>query len=268
MTRSDDDQWDLGTSVGKTAMLVAQGRAMETLADDPLIVDEFAASFLRAAGQPVPERIPGAETATSAGAVSLVYLVSARTRFFDEYVDAAVAAGIGQFVFLAAGLDARGFRMHWPPESVVYEIDQPQVIDFKDRVLAEIGATPSCVRRTIGCDLRGEWVGALRSEGFDPATPTAWLAEALTPYLPETAQEQLFGSITALSAPGSWLSFDVPGASVMDAAKREQALRAIETEFEFQLDELVYADRPVPDEMLGMTSDYVLKTARTDGRRT
>ena len=88
----------------------------------------------------------------------------------------------------------------------MFEIDQPQVIEFKTRVLADLGAEPSADRRVVGIDLRDDWPAALRESGFDPGRPTAWIAEGLLVYLPPDAQDRLFDNITELSAPGSRLA--------------------------------------------------------------
>ena len=88
----------------------------------------------------------------------------------------------------------------------VYEIDQPQVIEFKSATMASIGATPATEQRTVGIDLRDDWPKALRASGFDETQPTAWSAEGLLVYLPPDAQDRLFDDITALSAPGSRLA--------------------------------------------------------------
>jgi methyltransferase (TIGR00027 family) len=89
---------------------------------------------------------------------------------------------------------------------VVYEIDQPQVIEFKTRTLAELGAEPTADRRVVAIDLRDDWPTALRTAGFDPNQPTAWSAEGLLGYLPPEAQDRLLDTITELSAPGSRLA--------------------------------------------------------------
>jgi methyltransferase (TIGR00027 family) len=89
---------------------------------------------------------------------------------------------------------------------VVYEVDQPEVIQFKTRTLEGIGATPTATHRTVSIDLRAEWPKALKDNGFDPTQPTAWSAEGLLIYLPSDAQDKLFDNITALSAPGSRLA--------------------------------------------------------------
>jgi methyltransferase (TIGR00027 family) len=132
--------------------------------------------------------------------------MAVRTRFFDSYFTSATEAGVRQAVILASGLDTRAYRLAWPAGTVVYEIDQPQVIEFKTRTLADLGATPTAELRTIAIDLRDDWPIALRAGGFDVDQPTAWSAEGLLPYLPSEAQDRLFDNITALSAPGSQLA--------------------------------------------------------------
>jgi methyltransferase (TIGR00027 family) len=129
--------------------------------------------------------------------------IAVRTRFFDDFFNAATEAGIRQAVILASGLDTRAYRLAWPQGMVVYEIDQPQVIDFKTQTLADLGASPTAERRALGIDLRDDWPTALRRNDFDPGQPTAWIAEGLLVYLPPEAQDRLFDNITALSAPGS-----------------------------------------------------------------
>jgi methyltransferase (TIGR00027 family) len=90
--------------------------------------------------------------------------------------------------------------------TTVYEVDQPEVIEFKSKTLADLGATPTANRRAVAIDLRDDWPTALQDNGFDPSQPTAWIAEGLLIYLPPVAQDRLFDHITALSVPGSWLA--------------------------------------------------------------
>jgi methyltransferase (TIGR00027 family) len=129
-----------------------------------------------------------------------------RTRFFDDFFTGATRDGVRQAVILASGLDTRAYRLRWPAGTLVYEIDQPQVIAFKTNTLSDLGAAPTAERRTVSIDLRDDWPAALREAGFDVTQPTAWSAEGLLPYLPPDAQDRLFDNITALSAPGSRLA--------------------------------------------------------------
>jgi methyltransferase (TIGR00027 family) len=178
--------------------------------------------------------------------------MAVRTRFFDQmFLDATgaapaatsvTAAGVRQAVILAAGLDARGYRLPWPHGTVVYEVDQPEVIEFKTRTLASIGAEPTATHRSVAIDLRADWPKALADSGFDPTQPTAWSAEGLLIYLPPEAQDKLFDNITSLSAPGSWLATEhVPDIS---AFSDERAKRLTERMKQFGTDiemaDLVY----------------------------
>jgi methyltransferase (TIGR00027 family) len=130
----------------------------------------------------------------------------APTRFFDDFISDATKAGIRQVVILASGLDARAYRLPWPASTTVYEIDQPQVIEFKTTTLSRLGAEPTARPRTVAVDLRHDWAGALREAGFDATAPSTWSAEGLLPFLPPEAQDALLDNIIALSAPGSRLA--------------------------------------------------------------
>lgn len=198
------EQWDIVSSVGLTALVVAAGRAVDTHRRDALISDPYAERFVTAAAPPTP--LPTRPVVPREGSEDELWqmmsgYMGVRTRFFDEFFDAAGAAGVRQAVVLAAGLDARAQRLDWAPGTTLFEVDQPAVLAFKDEVLA--GDAPRCDRRTVAVDLRDDWTGALDDSGFDPAAPTAWLAEGLLPYLPAEAQEALLGAVDERSAPGS-----------------------------------------------------------------
>lgn len=210
MTRTDNDTWDLASSVGATATAVAASRAVASQGADALLDDPFAEPLVRAVGLQPFVRIVDGEAFNDDDPLmnrkSMSEQIAVRTRFFDDFFAAASQAGIRQAVILAAGLDTRGYRLAWPKGAVVFEVDQPQVIDFKTATLDTLGAVPTAARRTVAVDLRDDWPTALREAGFDPAQPTAWIAEGLLPYLPPDAQDRLFDHITALSARGSRLA--------------------------------------------------------------
>lgn len=210
MARSDTDSWDLASSVGATATMVAAARAIASAEPEPLINDPYAAPLVRAVGVEFFTKLVDGDIvldgALAAGAALMTDVMAVRTKFFDDFFLATGAAGIGQAVILASGLDARAYRLSWPAGTVVYEIDQPEVISAKTATMAQIGATPTAERRTVAVDLRDDWPAALRAAGFDPDAPSAWSAEGLLAYLPPVAQDRLFDNITALSAPGSRLA--------------------------------------------------------------
>src|SRR5581483_4892893 len=203
MARTHDDSWDLASSVGATATMIAAARALATKNPRGLINDPFAEPLVRAVGlESFVKMVDGLvdfsaiENASPARMQTIFNGIGVRTKYFDSYLLAAVDAGVRQVVILASGLDARAYRLHWPAETVVYEVDQPQVIEFKTTTLADIGAQPTAERRPVGIDLRFDWPAALQAAGFDAQAPTAWLAEGLLIYLPPDAQDRLFDNIT------------------------------------------------------------------------
>ncbi|MFF0458482.1 class I SAM-dependent methyltransferase [Nocardia africana] len=278
--RSDDDSWDITESVGATALGVAAMRAAETRRPDALFRDPYAARLVEAAGSGwshimsaqvaaasggADSAAEGAGNSVSEGAAdsggsgadgpgsatvegapvysSLAAMLIARTVYFDEYFAAASAAGIRQVVILASGLDARAYRLEWPSGTVVFEIDQPKVLEYKNSVLAD--AHPTADRRAIGVDLRQDWPKELWDNGFDPTAPTAWLAEGLLRYLPGEAQDRLFGDIAALSAPGSRIALNIGRGRHEDSparhAMRERRKRLLaEAGITLNLEELWY----------------------------
>jgi methyltransferase (TIGR00027 family) len=209
--RFEGDSWDPASSVGATATMVAASRALASQGPDPLLDDPFADPLVRAVGLSPFIRLIDGEVALDEDDPALngrtrAEQMTVRTRFFDNFFINATEGGIRQAVILASGLDTRAYRLPWPAGTVVYEIDQPQVIEFKTNTLANLGANPTAERRTVSIDLREDWPTALRQHGFDVNQPTAWSAEGLLPYLPPEAQDRLFDNITALSAPGSQLA--------------------------------------------------------------
>ncbi len=209
--RSDDDSWDITTSVGSTALFVAAARALEAQKADPLAVDPYAEVFCRAVGGSWADVLDGKDPAnklmTEFGR-HFVNFQGARTRYFDAYFARAKADGVDQVVIFAAGLDSRAYRLDWAGGTVIYELDQPRVLEFKRAVLAARGDEPAAHRVEVAVDLRGDWPLALRDNGFDEARPTAFLAEGLLVYLPATAQGELFSGIDALAAPGSFVAIE------------------------------------------------------------
>ncbi len=211
MPRTENDTWNLATSVGATATMVAAARAIATKADHPLIEDQFAEPLVQAVGVDFFTRwaagqIDANDVDLEDSGWKLGHMpeaMAARTRFFDQFFREATRAGIRQAVILASGLDARAYRLDWPADMTVFEVDQPEVIEFKITTLAELGAAPNVDLRTVSIDLRGDWPTALLDTGLDTSRPTAWIAEGLFGYLPPEAQDRLLDNITALSAPGS-----------------------------------------------------------------
>jgi methyltransferase (TIGR00027 family) len=249
MPRTDDDTWDLASSVGATATMVAAGRARATRSG--LIEDQFAEPLVRAVGidfftrwaageldaaeVDIPDHLWGMQPVTD--------ILAVRTRYIDGFVVAGTAAGIHQTVILASGLDSRGYRLSWPARMTVFEIDQPQVLEFKAATLASLGAESTVELQAVPIDLRHDWPAALSAVGFNPDRPTVWIAEGLFAFLPSDAQERLLDNVTELSADGSRLIVEIfwnspEAAEIMRAASQKWYEHGLDVELD--LDSLGY----------------------------
>ena len=277
MARTDNDTWDLATSVGATATGVAVGRALASRGPNALINDPFAEPLVRAVGVDFFTRVASGEL--DAGEVDggaefgmhrMTDMMAVRTKFFDEFFIEATKSGIRQAVILASGLDARAYRLPWPAGTTVYEIDQPAVIEFKTRTLADLRAAPTADRRAVAIDLRHDWPAALRGAGLNPAQPTAWSAEGLLAFLPPDAQDRLTDSITDLSAPGSrFASENMSGRNDAVAMMRDRMHEAIDRwrnhGFDVEMTDLWYeGDRNDVGEYLGAHGWQAVATAVAD----
>jgi methyltransferase (TIGR00027 family) len=248
MARTDNDTWGPATGVGTTATLVATARALANRAG--LISDPFAEPLVTAVGLDFFTKVASGELALSDlgddnGLALLTDLLAVRTRFFDNFLTDACRSGIRQAVILGSGLDARPYRLWWPPGTTVYEIDQAPVIDFKTQTLRGLGAAPTANRRALGIDLRQDWPDALLRIGFDPTVPTVWIGEGLfIGFLPAAVQDLLLDSVTALSAPGSRAAADYLPERQKPLMSQEHALAKRWRNFGYRGDlaELTYQD--------------------------
>jgi methyltransferase (TIGR00027 family) len=277
--RTHDDTWDIATSVGTTAVMVAAARAIETDKPDPLIRDPYAKLLVADAGTGVWETmlddsmVAKVESIDPESAAIFHHMRSyqaVRTHFFDAYFADAVAAGIRQVVILASGLDSRAYRLNWPAGTTVFEIDQPKVLAYKSETLAAHGVTPSVDRREVPIDLRQDWPSAVRGQGFDPGAPTAWLAEGLLMYLPAGAQDRLFEQISELSPRGSRMAVET-AASHADERRQEMRERFTRVAAELGIEQTVdVQDLIYHDEDRAVVADWLNEhgwraTARNSG---
>ena len=189
-----------GNSLGATARWTAAARAQETQREDRLFSDPWAAAL---AGT------EGTAWAANRPADSLAPMVL-RIRFFDEFLQRVThESTFRQVVLMAAGLDTRAYRLDWPAGTSIFELDQPAVLEEKERILQSSGAQTVCARHTIKVDLTGPWKEALINAGFEPALPSAWLLEGFLFYIPTESIYQILEDVNSLSASGSWLGFDI-----------------------------------------------------------
>lgn len=212
MSAPRDDTGSLAAGAGVIATVLASARAAAT--SRGLINDPFAAALVHKVGLEFCIRVADGELDISrlgkdGGFPRLAEFSAARTKFFDAFFADAARGGIRQAVILGSGLDTRAYRLWWPAETTVYEVDHPPVVDFKTATMRSWGSVPSVDRRAVGVDLRDDWPAALRRVGFDAAVPTAWVIEGLLVwYVPSDAQNRLLDGVTGLSAPGSRLAAD------------------------------------------------------------
>lgn len=270
---------ELPDGVGWTSLLTAYGRAEETAAKEPLFSDPLAKAFIAAAigatlpdGAPLPRLGPARDDGTSTLWDAFRFYFTQRTPFYDRQVHHAVASGCRQVVLLGAGLDTRAFRLGLPSATTVIEVDRAGVLDFKDRVLKERGAIPSCRRVPLAADVRQGLAQALHSVGFDPGLPTMWLQEGLLMYLSRKEADKLQAEVTGLSAQGShyaseyfcrrWKNEDVLY-ETLDAEERAA--------WDLLMESFVYGpDDEEPDHWLASHGWQPLEvsTLRTEGHRT
>jgi methyltransferase (TIGR00027 family) len=257
MPRTDDDSWEITESVGSTALGVAAARAAETESENPLIHDPFARAFLDAAGEgmwsltsdpTLSAQLADVAPELEAHSRVMVDFMAVRTAWYDQIFLDAVSAGIRQVVILAAGLDARTWRLPWPDGTTVYELDQAKVLNFKSSTLERRGAQPRAKLVNVAVDLRQDWPAALQEAGFDAAKPTMWSAEGLVRYLPAAAQDLLFERIHSLSPAGTWLATNLPAKRAVDpgllAGQRAQSQR-----FRAAAAQVLKADIPDVDDL-------------------
>jgi len=254
--RTHNDTWDIASSVGTTAVMVAAARAAETRQHDALITDPYADILVEGAGtgmwstmldEAIVEKAAAIDPEIAAIFRHMRNYQAVRTHFFDEHFTGAAEAGIRQIVILASGLDSRAYRLNWPDGTAVYEIDQPKVLQYKAQTLADNDVKPAATLHQVPVDLRNDWPAALREKGFDPDQPTAWLAEGLLMYLPADAQDRLFTLMTELSAPGSRIAAEAVAAhSDERRAQMSERFQKIADELgivrEIDVQELMYND--------------------------
>lgn len=214
------------TGVPKTALGVARIRAGESKRPDRLFDDPYAAAFVAAMPDAYVDDSTRSDAARAVGARIALHVV-VRTKFYDDYLLAAANDGVRQIVLLAAGLDTRAFRLPWPANTSVFELDLPDMLAFKEAVLAGTSGSATARRTVVAADLTADWPGTLTDAGFDPRQPTAWLVEGLLVYLSYDEASRLLDTVGELSAPGSRISCE-QGRSAMQLATQSAEAGASE----------------------------------------
>jgi methyltransferase (TIGR00027 family) len=218
--------------ISYTARIVAAKRAIEQSNPNPLFHDPYAADLagdevenLLTKWRDVAER---QSRVLSDVILKRTRYIAVRTRFFDDLLQAALPSlEQPQVVILGSGLDTRAYRLDWPKTAHVYEVDVPAVLNYKANALQKVSTL--CHLHLIAGDLenpRTGWIKALLEAGFNQESPTIWLLEGVSMYLPEPAIHSLLRTISALSSRDSVLGVDgVASGSIMAAQRARKADR-------------------------------------------
>lgn len=191
-------------ALGMTSRWVAAAREREAHRPDRLFEDPLAGVFAGDEGRSFLESIEG-----GAEGVENPYL-AIRTRYLDDFMKAGNARGLRQIVLLAAGMDARAFRLEFVPATTVFEVDRAEVLAHKAAILSEVGTRPRADRVEVSCDLRDDFVSTLISRGFRSDVPALVLLEGLVPYLPNReAAASLLSRVASFLAPQSEIGLDM-----------------------------------------------------------
>jgi methyltransferase (TIGR00027 family) len=194
------------TAVGRTAVAVALARALESERPDPWFDDRLARGLARR----IIEAREGGDLEPPRIREGLRDWVAVRTRFLDELALDAVAEGDRQIVVVGAGLDARAFRLALPADSVFFEVDRPDVVTVKERIVAAAGLEPHGSRRMLVGDVTDPgWLAALAAAGWRQDRPTVWILEGFLIYFEPEVRTALVATLAAVSAPGSRLGATV-----------------------------------------------------------
>jgi methyltransferase (TIGR00027 family) len=207
-----------------TARWVAAQRARESERADCLFCDPWAS---RLAGREGNQALELSEKVNPRHQETAAY-IAIRVRFLDDFALRLASEGIRQVVLLAAGMDARAFRLPWPAGTSVYEVDHPELLQLKEDILQKEQAVPGCRRTVLGVDLGGNWTVGLEQLGFTPVEPSTWILEGLLYYLPEAAVHRVLQQVSELASPGSGLGADLVSQSTLTSPWLQAALKQME----------------------------------------
>jgi methyltransferase (TIGR00027 family) len=207
--------------IGNTAYWTAAIRAYETERSDRLFEDPLARALAGEEGLGLLG--PAGPQIADVGAY-----VAIRTKFFDDFLMRASSEGLRQVVIVAAGMDARAFRLLWSPGTTVFELDTPELLAVKNSILASESARPQCRRVCVPVDLLSAWPAELRDQGFKDLEPALWIAEGLFFYLDAPRVRTLVGQLSELARAGSQLCADFVSESFLTSPWMKDSLASLE----------------------------------------
>jgi methyltransferase (TIGR00027 family) len=160
-------------NVSDTALWVAICRARESERPDAIFDDPYARRLGGERGEAILHGMPGG--------ASTAWPIVVRSAVMDEIVANCIREGARTVLNLAAGLDARPYRMSLPAELRWIHVDMPEMVDYFREGMA--GETPRCRLEFVAADLRDAEVR--RKVFADAATegPVLVITEGLLIYL-------------------------------------------------------------------------------------
>ncbi|MFI0817980.1 SAM-dependent methyltransferase [Streptomyces sp. NPDC021098] len=221
-------------AVARTSLLTTALRAKETKRPDRLYEDPFAARLAGTVGADLFGQVSDAtwpnRTDPGQKVPSTFDYNAIRTRYFDDYLLAQVKDGAyPQVVMAAAGMDTRAYRLPWPREVELFELDRPNVLAAKESALGDQPVHERITRHLVGADLIGEdWKDSLRAAGYRPDQPSLWLLEGLLYYITEEQTRQLLANVAELTAPGSRVAADLVSATALTVPAVKPLLEVFE----------------------------------------
>ena len=205
--------------VSDTARWVAVYRAMETERPDALFRDPFARTLAGARGEEIVR--------TMKGGMSAAWSMIVRTAVMDELLLRCVREdGADCVLNLAAGLDARPFRLALPATLRWVDVDFADMLDYKWSVLQS--ATPSCRYERMAADLSAEASRrAIFSRIGREERRVLVIAEGLLVYLAPASVTALAGDLHAQEA-FAWWMIDLASPRLLRWMQRSWGKRAAE----------------------------------------
>jgi methyltransferase (TIGR00027 family) len=183
-------------NVSDTALWVAIYRAIESERKDAIFKDPYARRLGGARGEAIVRSMPSSEYSA--------WPIIVRTAVMDHIVLRCVRAGVKTVLNLAAGLDARAFRLDLPKELRWIHADMPPVVEyFRERMAGE---TPRCAMEYAELDLRDEGKRRALFESAAATGPVLAITEGLLIYLPEAAVVPLARELHDVARARWWLT--------------------------------------------------------------
>jgi methyltransferase (TIGR00027 family) len=146
--------------ISDTARWAALYRARETEHPDAIFRDPYARRLAGPDSEQIAQAMPFHE--------KNAWSWTTRTWLFDHFIRRQIEQGADLVVNLAAGLDARPYRMPLPPSLTWIEVDLPDILDYKEEILRD--EKPACHLERVRMDLadttaRSALLAALRERG-------------------------------------------------------------------------------------------------------